>query len=81
MSTSTVTYQGTKALAVDNGISPLRCGRCRNVPGTGLSWQPGYDDGRDPRYLGFQCLNCGNIQGMTRGAILRRIRAMARRGW
>lgn len=73
-----ITYQQTRALATANDIAPGKCDRCRQVPSTGLSWQYGYDDGTDPQYVGYQCRNCGGIQGMSRKAILARIRARLR---
>lgn len=79
--TERVTYQGTLAVAKSNGVAPLRCGRCGSTPPAGLDWQAGYDDGTDPQYVGYECQACGNIQGISRAAILRRIRAKRQREW
>jgi hypothetical protein len=66
-----MTYQELKTLAESATIEPHRCHRCHNTKASGLSWQYGYDAGTDPNYLGYQCLTCGNIQGLT-GAYIRR---------
>lgn len=58
-------------LASTHDIAPHRCVNCRE---TGLSWQVGYDDGTDPQYVGYQCQNCGQIQGLTGATIRRRAR-------
>lgn len=75
---STVTYAHTAALVSDHHITPHRCDRCQATAAEGASWQARYDDGTDPLYIGFQCQNCGNIQGMSRGNILRRVRTAER---
>lgn len=39
-------------------IDPGECTDCGQH-----NWQPGYDRGDDPHYLGLQCRDCGNIIG------------------
>lgn len=48
---------------------PGKCGRCGNTRESGLRWAYGYDDGRDPDYVGYQCQSCGNVQGLRRDEI------------
>ncbi len=71
-------------IAREQWITPRRCRRCRVRGGAisrlsnglaGTAWTIGYDDGRDPNYVGYQCKNCGNIQGLTRATVLRRAKA------
>jgi len=69
--TTTTAYQ----LATTHDIAPLRCRRCHQTHASGLSWRYGYDDGTDPDYVGYQCLSCGSVQGLSRSTIQRRIRA------
>lgn len=40
-------------------IAPGECRACGQD-----SWNPGYDRGDDPDYLGFQCRGCGHITGI-----------------
>lgn len=42
-------------------IEPGECDDCGRA-----DWQPGYDNGTDPDYVGFQCRGCGSIVGMVR---------------
>jgi len=62
-------------LATTHNIAPPRCHNCHQTPASGLSWSYGYDDGTDPDYAGYQCHNCGSVQGLRRATIQRRIGA------
>jgi hypothetical protein len=42
-------------------IAPGECDGCGQD-----NWRPGYDNGTETDYIGFQCLGCGNIVGMVR---------------
>lgn len=42
-------------------IRPGECNECGQD-----NWQPGYDNGTETDYIGFQCLGCGTIVGMVR---------------
>ena len=75
--TTGISYWDTRTLVARNNVAPARCTDCGLTAHRGLSWQVGYDDGTDPNYVGYECCNCGNVQGLTRGAILRRIKRRA----
>lgn len=65
-------------LARNKAITPHRCKRCGNTEPTGGSWTIGYDAGNDPDYVGYQCLSCGNIQGLTLSTVSRKAAAKRR---
>lgn len=43
----------------DGVIAPNECDECGQD-----NWNPGYDRGDDPSYIGFQCRGCGHITGI-----------------
>jgi hypothetical protein len=59
-------------LATAHHITPQKpCRRCKQRTG---NWTTGHDDGTDPNYVGYQCQNCGYVESLTRGTILRQVR-------
>jgi len=70
------TYRDTLELVDQNRIWPIRCYNCKTTLATAGSWNSGQDDHRDRDYVGFQCQNCGAIDGLTRRTILARLRAI-----
>lgn len=61
-------------LARKYAVTPARCSRCGATEATGAYWHIGEDDGRDRNYVGYECQHCGNITGLTRQTIMRKVR-------
>ena len=71
---SAVASASATTLALENDIAPRRCGTCGHTARCGgLSWRIGVSDWSDRDACTYQC-GCGDLQTLTRGTIVRRIR-------
>jgi hypothetical protein len=73
---STRANQEAITLAMGRNIVPHRCRHCRAY-GQAAAWSgPGHDDGRDRNLVGWQCRHCGGTSWLSRGAIVRKAKAL-----
>lgn len=58
--------------AQEHNVTPHRCPRCRQAEG---NWHYGWDNGRDPNWLGYECQQCGKVVDLSARWIKRKGRA------